>query len=318
MSAEQRRRRALRFGAAAALALGLAAGVAGAGLDAILADDVVYACRNKATGVLRVPASGTACKGDEQPLQWNVRGVAGPTGPAGTIGPAGATGPAGVAGAIGPRGAQGPAGLPGPASIAALRGTECTTAAGLPGVLLVQVASNGTLQLLCRSAPLSEALPKLVLNEIDYDQVGTDTGGFVELYNAGLGTADLGGLALVLVDGADGSEYERVPLSGAVPPGGYLVIPVDAQNGSPDGVALFDTVTDAMLDALSYEGAIERAFIGSWAYDLVEGAALPAGVADSNTVGGSLGRIPNGSDTDDAAADWHFTTTATPGAPNVG
>ena len=184
-------------------------------------------------------------------------------------------------------------------------------------MILVQVAGDGTVQLLCRSAPLSEALPKLVLNEIDYDQVGTDAGGFVELYNAGLGTADLGGLALVLVDGADGGEYQRVPLSGAVPPGGYLVVPVDPQNGSPDGVALFDTVTDAMLDALSYEGAIERAFIGLWAYDLVEGTALPADVADSNTVGGSLARIPNGSDADDAAADWRFTTTVTPGAPNA-
>ena len=49
----------------------------------------------------------------------------------------------------------------------------------------------------------------MVLNEIDYDQVGADAGGFVELYNAGLGAADLDGLALVFVDGADGSEYLR-------------------------------------------------------------------------------------------------------------
>jgi hypothetical protein len=40
-------------------------------------------------------------------------------------------------------------------------------------------------------------------------------------------------------------------------------------------------------------------------------------VADSNTVDGSLVRLPDGKDTNDAAADWAFTTTRTPGAPNV-
>jgi large repetitive protein len=40
-------------------------------------------------------------------------------------------------------------------------------------------------------------------------------------------------------------------------------------------------------------------------------------VADSNTVDGSLIRNTNGSDTDDAASDWTFTTTVTRGAANV-
>ena len=38
---------------------------------------------------------------------------------------------------------------------------------------------------------------------------------------------------------------------------------------------------------------------------------------DSNIAVGSLSRIPNGSDTDDASADWAFTTTPTPGAARV-
>ena len=73
-----------------------------------------------------------------------------------------------------------------------------------------------------------------------------------------------------------------------------------------------------MVDALSYEGAIVAATIGGTTYDLVEGTVLPAATADSNTVTGSLSRIPNGSDTDDAAADWAFTSTVTQGAANVG
>ena len=67
---------------------------------------------------------------------------------------------------------------------------------------------GGVIRSWCQYAPPSEALPVLVLNEIDYDQVGADAGGFVELYNAGLGPADLEGLALVFVDGA---ERGRVP-----------------------------------------------------------------------------------------------------------
>ena len=52
-------------------------------------------------------------------------------------------------------------------------------------------------------------------------------------------------------------------------------------------------------------------------YNLVEGTALDESVVDSNTVAGSLSRIPNGSDTNNAATDWAFTTTLTKGAANV-
>jgi hypothetical protein len=52
-------------------------------------------------------------------------------------------------------------------------------------------------------------------------------------------------------------------------------------------------------------------------YDLVEGTPLAATVADSNSVDGSLSRLPDGTDTNDAAADWAFTSTKTPGAANV-
>ena len=157
----------------------------------------------------------------------------------------------------------------------------------------------------------------LVINEIDYDQVGADSGGFVEIFNAGGSAADLTGVALVLVDGGTGDEYLRRTLTGTLAAGSYLVVEVDAQNGAPDGVALIGA-GGALLDALSYEGAIEAATIGGTTYDLVEGTVLPTAIADSNTAAGSLSRIPNGGDTDDAAADWAFTSTVTQGAANVG
>ena len=51
--------------------------------------------------------------------------------------------------------------------------------------------------------------------------------------------------------------------------------------------------------------------------DLVEGTFLPTLTADSGTAVGSLCRLPNGTDMDNAATDWNFTTTSTPGIANV-
>ena len=286
----ERRTRALRAAAAGTAAVGLAAGVAGAALDAALADEVVNACRKNSGGARRVPAAGASCRADEQALQWNVRG------------PAGATGP------------RGPAG---PATVDALRGSACATASGVQGTLGVVTASSGAVSFACRAEIDPEAPPQPIINELDYDQPGTDTGGFLELYNAGRGTADLGGLAVVLVDGGTASEYETIPLSGALLPGEFAVVPVDPDNGAPDAVALYDLSERIVLDALSYEGAIRTARIGAGTYDLVEGRALPAGVADSDSVPGTLSRLPSGTDTDDAASDWAFTTRPTPGDVNL-
>jgi hypothetical protein len=284
----QRMRTWRRLGALV-VGLGVLTAGAHATLRATAADGVISACRNKSTGVLRVPATGSSCRSDEQSLQWNIRGLAGPTGP------------------------QGP---PGPVSVSALANTGCTTAAGLWGTLRVLTDANGNVTFVCRAAVDPEAVPQVVLNEIDYDQPGADADGFVELYNAGRGTADLQGLALVFINGADDTEYLRIPLTGSILANDFRAIPVDAQNGFPDGVALYDTVEAEVLDALSYEGPIERAFIGSYSYSLVEGNPLPTSVADSDTRDGSLARVPNGSDTNDAASDWVFTTIVTEGGPN--
>ena len=304
--------------AARAFVLGVAATVltvsgATAALDAV-GDEVITACRNK-SGLLLVPSKGRSCKRVQETLTWNVRGPAGPAGEGGPAGEQGAPGPRGETGPVGP---AGPVGPPGPAgqdgnngnlaAIEDLGGIPCRTAGGDAGAVTVETEVDGAIILACEGATAPPPTPtRLVLNEIDYDQVGADSGGFVELANAGDAAADLSGWALVLVDGADGQEYLRKPLSGTLAPGAYLVVAADAQNGAPDGVVLLDAA-GAQVDALSYEGAIP---------DLVEGTPLPADVADSNAVAGSLSRLPDGKDTGDAAADWAFTTIVTPGAANA-
>ena len=182
----------------------------------------------------------------------------------------------------------------------------------------------------------------LVLNEIDYDQSGTDANSFIEVYN-GTGVAvSLTDLAVVLVNGYDSTEYAprfalsdagasladgqylvigNATVTGAVP-GGVLTIDATGdfiQNGDPDGVALIDTSRSTLVDALSYGGSITAANISGFpaAVSLVEGTALNATIIDLGTDDiHSLVRDPNGSDTDDASTDWKLTSTLTPGAAN--
>ena len=313
--------------AALALCITLTAGLAFAAGDA---PTTINGCRTKVLGYVRVVTVAGKCRRNELPIAWNTSGPKGDPGPAG---PAGAPGPAGPPGATGPPGAQGADGQPGPVGpkgdpgtgieeIGDLNGVGCTTSAGADGEVLVDVDAADHITLECiadaePSPPPPPAGAKLVINEVDYDQVGADHDGFVEIYNAGDAAADLTGVALSPVNGGDGTEYSRKALTGTLAAGEYLVADVELQNGAPDGVALVNLTTHTLLDALSYEGAITAATIDGTTYNLVEGTVLPATVADSSTVEGSLIRNPNGQDTDDAAADWAFTTTVTRGAANV-
>jgi hypothetical protein len=279
---------------------------------------VIHSCKHRSTGQLRAVADPGNCRRSERSLSWNAVGPAGPQGPPG---PQGDSGAAGAAGPPGPPGPPGPKGEPGPGltSLNDLNGVACTREGGAKGSVALEIADDGDVVFLCEVAggppPASEG-GTLVINEVDYDQVGADGDGFVEVANTGTAAAELAGVALVFVDGADGLEYRREELTGTLAAGDYLVVPVDPQNGAPDGLALVNG-SGSLVDALSYEGEITQAHIGAAAVSLVEGTALPASVADSNTVAGSLIRNPDGHDSDDAAKDWAFTTTLTRGAANV-
>ncbi len=176
----------------------------------------------------------------------------------------------------------------------------------------------------------------LVLNEVDYDNVGTDNREFIEIYNATGGTLDLSNVAIVLVDTT--SEYGRVDLSGTLAAGKYLLaaspnvtvgdagagvmrvsLPASSnalRNGTA-AVGLLDKAKGTLLDAFSYGGSVNGVTVNGVAAKLnfVEGTAAVA--VDSNTANGSLSRIPNGADSNNANADWKFSSTSTPGAANV-
>jgi len=299
--------------AAAAAAVFVAAGVALAAAAEGEPETVIHACKHPSGGWLRQVTGPAQCRRREQPVSWNVEG------------PKGEKGDPGAAGAPGPQGPKGDKGDPGTVGtgLKTLDGVPCVAADSAAGEIKVTVGAGGDVTLTCEAAPDEQPPPppppgdaaKLVINEVDYDQVGTDANGFVEIHNAGGTPADLANVALVAVNGGDNAEYAREALTGTLAAGGYLVVPIELQNGAPDGLALLEGAT--LLDALSYEGAITAATIGGQTYNLVEGTALAATVADSNTADGSLSRIPDGKDTNDAASDWAFTTTVTRGAANV-
>ncbi len=182
----------------------------------------------------------------------------------------------------------------------------------------------------------------LMLNELDYDTVGTDNAEYVEIYFGGSSPLNLAGIQLVLYNGASMScaSYRTVDLgaAGTINPGQYLVVGSTAalmnaapgaltlslgtstdyvQNGAPDGAALLNSNTNTVLDKLSYEGTVALCDIFGVQTSLVEMTVLPTMIQDSNTATGSLCRIPNGTDSNNASLDWKLSTTPTPGAANV-
>ncbi|GAB3532786.1 hypothetical protein GCM10027443_17100 [Pontibacter brevis] len=95
------------------------------------------------------------------------------------------------------------------------------------------------------------------INEIHYDNSGTDEGEGVEV--AGLAGTDLTGWQLVPYNGNNGAAYSTLTLSGTIPNQqsgfGTVFFPISGlQNGAPDGVALVDAAGN-VVQFLSYEGA---------------------------------------------------------------
>ena len=96
----------------------------------------------------------------------------------------------------------------------------------------------------------------MFINEIHYDNVGTDSGEAIEI--AGPAGTDLSGWSIVLYNGNGGAVYDTEVLSGTIDDegAGYGALRYAAtgiQNGAPDAIALVEGTT--VRQFLSYEGA---------------------------------------------------------------
>lgn len=161
----------------------------------------------------------------------------------------------------------------------------------------------------------------VVINEIDYDQPGTDTAEFIELYNSGTSAVSLDNYAVDLINGSNSSTYRTIELSGfSINGNGYFVMCGNAdlvancdfsftttnswfQNGAPDAIGLYEN--SILLDSLSYEGDLSP---------FTEGTLLS--FSDNNTDITSISRIPNGLDSNDNYSDFQLGC-ITPGSANI-
>jgi len=152
------------------------------------------------------------------------------------------------------------------------------------------------------------------INEVYYDPAGSDSGCFIEIF--GPANAELDGITVVGINGSNGNEYVNIDLTGnLMPDDGFFVIAQDST------VPNFDIVTDdadlqngpenvdvrlnnVIIDALGYGTLNGWVFTGEWnpAPDVAEGH--------------SLGRYPDGHDTDNNLNDFNDYITLTPGQSN--
>ena len=172
--------------------------------------------------------------------------------------------------------------------------------------------------------------PDLVINEIDYDQPGTDTTEFIEIKNVGSTTADLDDVFVDFINGSGGgaASYKTIDLPDvSLAAGEYFVVCANAatvpncdldgtpdadfiQNGSPDAIALrFGSSTGTIFETVSYEGATPGFTEGA------AGATTDTGAGDLAPAQ-SIGRCADGSDSDDNFADFVLRT-STPGSVNA-
>jgi predicted extracellular nuclease len=155
------------------------------------------------------------------------------------------------------------------------------------------------------------------INEIHYDNAGSDVGEFVEI--TGPAGTDMTGWQLELYNGSSSvlSPYATLDLSGVLTDdtgSGYGFLTVShsgIQNGAPDGMALIDS-TGAVVQFLSYEGSFtpnSGAAAGMTSTDI--------GVAETSSTDEGDSMQLQGSGTLDSDFVWVSNITQTPGALNI-
>ncbi|MFQ5490582.1 MAG: endonuclease/exonuclease/phosphatase family protein, partial [Phycisphaerae bacterium] len=153
------------------------------------------------------------------------------------------------------------------------------------------------------------------INELHYDNSGSDTGEFVEI--AGPAGLDLNGWQVVGYNGNNGSSYNTITLSGTIPDQagctGTLAFNFSSmQNGAPDGLALVDPSNTA-IEFLSYEGVMTA---GNGPASGMTSVDIGVAESGSTPVGFSLQLAGTGAQP--SAFVWQPASQNTSGQPNTG
>ncbi len=163
--------------------------------------------------------------------------------------------------------------------------------------------------------PASLYATPIFINEIHYDNTGTDSGEAVEI--AGLAGSDLSGWSIALYNGNGGGAYNSEPLAGVIPDqesgfGAISFLITGIQNGAPDGIALIDNI-GTVIQFLSYEGTFTA--VGGPA-DTMTSIDIGVEELSGTTVGYSLQLTGSGSEYEDFM--WNSPASSSFGSVNTG
>ena len=306
-----------------AIAVCLAAAVAAGAYaqSGLLLNDAstINACRCSG-GWLRAVDSPNACRKHERALSWNITGPAGPQGPAGAAGPAGPAGAQGPQGPPGPEGPAGPAGPPGAGltSLDDLDGLSCNGGAGNVD-LTFDDADAAVLTCVPSGGGGGEAT--LSVNELMTGVTGAASNEFVEIANTGTAAADLSGWKLVYRSAAGTSDVvlATVPDGTSLAPGGFFLFGGAAYVGGPAADQSFSASIAATGGGVGLRDAagnlVDSVGWGTATNAFVEGTVATA-PPTTEAPGTSTGRVPDGDDTNDNAADFVLDDSPTPKAAN--
>lgn len=158
----------------------------------------------------------------------------------------------------------------------------------------------------------------VVINEIDFNPPGVDATfaeEFVELY--GTASMSLAGYSLVFYDGATGSEYARVGLSGRTIPADRFFV-VSGTGVATSDLAVLSSIQDGP-DSVRLEhcsgyiaDAVAYGTFGAGTTARGEGTAEPLPPSEQ-----AIGRTADGVDTNNNSADFRAFPDSTPGSTNA-
>ncbi len=220
---------------------------------------------------------------------------------------------------------QGPKGDPGSSlsSLEGLAGIACHATA-TAGTIAVTYDASGHAVLTCTAGSGGGGggdSTGVRLNEFSTGVTGALTDEFVELYNGGTTSADIGGFKVVYrsASGTSDTSLATIPAGTTLAAGGFYLLGGAGYSGAHAADQAFSVglastggslgVKDSsgtLLDAVAY---------GTASNGLGEGSPAVAPPTTASP-GSSDVRLPDGHDTDANSADFAASSTPTPGAAN--
>ena len=167
----------------------------------------------------------------------------------------------------------------------------------------------------------SNARATMWINEFHYDNAGTDTNEFIEVFVTTNFTGSLSNITVTLYNGASGASYnsftlDKLTVGNTITAGTFYFTNLPSgglQNGDPDGIALSESGT--VVQFLSYDGAFTATNGTAAGIPSFQIGAAELGTADPTS---SISLIGNGSEFGNFTWTNYAMGSQTPGAENVG